>query len=458
MATRPNVLLVCTDEQRPGWLSMNDVPVRTANVAALADRGVWFSDAVCPAPVCNPSRACLAQGTEYDRCGVPSNQIDCPRDRPLLYDRLRDDADYHVMGCGKFDLATNYPFGLTGSDGTESWGFSDARFNPPKSGTAGNVWTTADYSPQDPYTAYLEAEGLLEIHVNDYQRRNASSGPHYVTATFPTPLPQEAYYDEWITRQALDLLSRAPADRPWFIQVNLQNPHGPRDVTEQMHDWYRDPPVDLPDPIHGDPAVDDATHAEHADSCLGRLVDAVDEEETVVIYMSDHGELLGDHRGWFKTTPYRQSAGVPFVMAGPGIDTRGRDDTPVTTLDVHATILELAGLDPGSAPDSRSMIDYLAGDTDRHRDVVYSGVGSWRMVYDGRYKLVRGYDPVPNFGPDQEKRAIGPEETERRLRERAPLLFDLETDPGEQENVADDHPDRVADLSRRLADIRRGAV
>jgi len=92
--SRPNVLFVFTDQQRPDWFEWTDVPVRTPTVAALADRGVRFDDAVCPSPVRHPCRAAIATGYEYDRCGVPGNGVDLPLDRPILYRRLRDEAGY----------------------------------------------------------------------------------------------------------------------------------------------------------------------------------------------------------------------------------------------------------------------------------------------------------------------------------------------------------------------------
>jgi choline-sulfatase len=189
---RPNVLFVCTDQQRPDWVGWNpEVPVRTPRLGGLADRGVRFSDAVCPSPVCNPSRACLATGMEYDRCGVPSNDADLPLDRPTLYGRLRDEAGYHVAGCGKFDLQTGFPGGLSGAHEAERYGFSTARFNPALNNTVRRFEADPNGEPRDPYTAYLAAEGHLQAHVADYRRRREEG---MWTATFPTPVPHEAYY------------------------------------------------------------------------------------------------------------------------------------------------------------------------------------------------------------------------------------------------------------------------
>jgi arylsulfatase A-like enzyme len=457
MSTPPNVLFVFTDQQRPDWFEWTDVPVRTPRVAALADRGVRFEDAVCPSPVCNPCRAAVATGMAYDRCGVRGNNVDLPLSRPTLYGRLRDEAGYHVMGCGKFDLQTGFPGGLSGAHDTEQYGFSAARFNPALNNTVRRFEADVNGEPRDPYTAYLAEEGLLDAHVEDYRRRREEGT---WTATFPTELPQEAYYDEWITRQGLDLLDSAPADRPWFLEVDLQNPHHPWDVTEEMHGWYRDPDVEFPEPVNCDLDVTDADHQavprnyaamiEHLDRCLGRFLDALEErgelEETLVVFASDHGEMLGDHGQWQKLSPLHASVGVPLIAAGPGVADQSAREEPVTILDLHSTFLDRAGLDSGGV-DSRSMVDTLAGG-EPPREVVHSGLSSWRMAYDGRYKLVEGYDPDLRRGGDFEPMRTAPENTARRRRERERILH--EVSESESENVAGDHPDAVERLHGRI--------
>jgi len=479
MPRSPNVLFVFTDQQRPDWFSWTDVPVRTPNVAELADRGVRFDDAVCPSPVCNPCRACLATGYEYDRCRVPTNEADLRLDRPTLYERLRDEAGYHVAGCGKFDLQTGFPCGLSGAHGTERYGFSDARFNPALNNTVRRFEADVNREPRDPYTAYLAGEGLLEAHVEDYRRRREEG---VWTATFPTPLPQEAYYDDWITRQAIDLLENAPGDEPWFLEVDLQNPHHPWDVTEEMHGWYRDPDVAFPEPTNCDLDVTAAEHqavrrnyaatVEHLDRCLGRLLEAVEargeREETLVVFASDHGEMLGDHGQWQKLSPLQASVGVPLVVAGPGVADQPPRAEPVTILDLHATFLDAAGLDPDDAPeqgsagrraspdgvDSRSMREALAGGP-TPREVVVSGLSSWRMAYDGRYKLVRGYDPSLRRGGEFEPMRTAPENAARRRRERKPILHEVAE--SETENVVDANPAVVDRLGKRLDALGAGA-
>ncbi len=473
-ASKPNILFLLTDQQRPDWTGMNpDVPVRTPNLERLANRGTWFTEAICPSPVCNPCRASLASGMEYDRCGVPGNDVDYPLDRPTYYQRLRDDAGYHVMGCGKFDLASQFPLDLTGDSGLERWGYSAGVFNAAKNNTILRVLADPEHEPQDPYTAYLAEEGHLETHLEDYRRRSSfgdaapSEDPDW-TATFPTPLPQDAYYDEWITGNAEHLLGNAPEDEPWFLEVNFQNPHHPWDVTEEMYEWYRDPPVAFPSPVESNLDVSSAVHqevrrnyaamVEHIDRCVGRLLDRLsargERENTIVVFASDHGEMLGDHGLWQKLAPHQPSIGVPLVVAGPKVPAQRVVDDPVTILDLHATFLDYAGLE-ASHVDSRSMRECFRGGTPP-RDVVYTGLASWRLVYDGQYKLIEGYEPEHRHGASYPPMSVPPAVALRRQAERAPILFEVAN--SESRDIAAKEEKRVADLHEELVAIRDAPV
>ena len=464
--SRPNILFVFTDQQRPDFVEMNPrMPVRTPNLKGLAERGVWFANAVCPSPVCCPSRAGVAGGLEYDRCGVPDNGTYYPLEQTTYHRRLQQEAGYHVMGCGKFHIGANGfgsedSWGLDGRGWLEKWHFHDALFN---AGLNQSVLLAERHgAPQDPYMAYLQAEGLMEEHIRDYQRRRAEG---VWTATFPTTLPDEAYFDNWITRQGLDLLERAPTDVPWYLEVNLQNPHHPWDITHSMHALYRRPDMNFPQAEHCTLAVSPETHqeirrnyaamVEHLDHCLGRLIAKVEEcgelDNTLIVFSSDHGEMLGDYGQWQKLSPLQMSVGVPLFIAGPGIASCGRSDSLVTILDLHATFLEFAGVEPGAAVDSRSLKGLLNGKTDSHRDVVHSGLSAWRMVWDGRFKFIVGYDPAARQADRFEPMHIPSVETARLQQKRVPILYDL--NHNEYENVADRHPSVVERLSHRQEEM-----
>ena len=311
--------------------------------------------------------------------------------------------------------------------------------------------------------AFLEAQGLMDAHIEDYVGCNNDG---VWTATYPTPLPDEAYFDTWITRNGLLLLDRAPRDNPWYLEVNLQNPHHPWDITERMYKLYRDPPIDFPQPTEPDGSASLEAHSEvrrnyaamleHLDECLGQLIAGVgargELDNTLIVFGSDHGEMLGDYGQWQKQSPLQASIGVPLAVAGPGVVGRNLCDDPVTILDLHATFLEVAGADPSNDADSRSMAPYLAGVADCPRDVVFSGLGAWRLAFDGRYKLVLGYDPEKRRGGEEwEPWEVDPTEAREIRKYRSPILYDVKV--SESENVADHHPEIVKRLSERLEEM-----
>jgi arylsulfatase len=471
---RPNLLFFFTDQQRFDWVGMHpDVPVRTPNLERLTERGVYFENAVCPSPLCGPSRACLASGMEYDDCGMHTHGIDPTFDRDdTHYARLRDDADYSVMGCGKTLDKFYEKRGPNGKHRLREFGMSDGVRNRGKWASAGGV----DDPREHVYMRDLDDRGVLETHMNDFDMRSGTRKDHFA-ATFPTPLSDEEYCDSWLARRGLELIQNTPEQQPWHLEVSFIGPHDPLDVTHEMYEWYRgENAVDFPGPAPmgaGD-CFDGRTHneirrnyaamVENIDRWVGEYLDFLEQrgelEDTVVIFSSDHGEMLGDHGRWKKHSPYQSSVGVPMVVAGPGVEARGQVAEPASVLDVHATCLDYAGLDTDDV-DSKSLRPFLEGETDDHREYVHSGLGPWRMVFDGRYKLVTGYE-TDGEGYDlllgdkdqvNEYEALDDAEQRAVREERPDLLFDLQEDPNETVNVADDYPDVVEELAAELPEV-----
>jgi len=441
--TRPNILLFLPDEHRYDWLGTNfNLPIRTPNIDALGERGVRFDRCICASPLCAPSRACLASGREYDRCGVNDNSVDYPVSQTTFYKMLRDQAGYHVVTIGKLDLNKgSEDWGLAGKNHLEEWGFSDG-FN-----NAGKPEATITYegTPIEPYMNFLKGESLDQVHVEDMDQRN---GTEVFRNTEPTPLPDSAYCDNWLGRSGLDLLNAFPHDKPWFFQLNFVGPHYPMDITQSMKDSVVD--QTYPQPIDSTQYTPQKHNAirqnysamiENIDHWLGLFVEAVtargEMENTIIIYASDHGEMLGDHNFWRKSQPYQPSVGVPLVLAGPGI-LKGRTSSAVVSLmDLAATFLDYAGLPIPADMDSISFRRVLEGRWASHRRYAFSGLTTsandageiidWRMVFDGRYKYLPKYSL-----------------------EAVPYLFDLSEDPDEMKNWAEEKPNEVQRLSAAL--------
>lgn len=442
--SRPNILLLFPDQHRFDWTGFNrNLRVETPHLDRLAGRGVRFTNAIVASPLCAPSRACLAAGKEYDRCRVRNNGDDYPLDQATYYALLRR-AGYHTAACGKVDLhKATHDWGLDGKRLLPEWGFSDGIDNAGK----GDALSGA-VKPNDPYMAFLHQRGLAAAHVADFRKRLAGG----YKETHATPLPDDAYCDNWIAANALELMRRFPEGKPWHLAVNFTGPHNPEDITARMEKLVRG--RDFPQP-NGCRQYTPEQHVairqnytgmvENIDRLAGLLIDELKKrgelENTLIVYSSDHGEMLGDHDRWGKVLPYHASAAVPLIVAGPGVRDGVVSDALASHMDLAATFLEYASVPKPPAMDSRSLKSLLEGKTRQHREAVRSGLNSWRMAYDGRYKLVRGFDPDAS-SKDLHRAGAG--------KESGPLLFDLKDDPLENVNVAAKAGKHVDRLSRLL--------
>ena len=465
---RPNFLFFFPDQHRSDWVQWNqDVPVPTPNLAALRETGVSFTNAIVDSPVCGPSRACLASGSVYGRCGVSGNSDNFPTDRLSYYKALRN-SGYHVMGCGKLDLhKADYSWGLDGKGSMDAWGFSDMIDNGGKGGGA-NAYRRDPVGPKDPYYAYLdslepplgmswaqELDRLGQVKWNQFFWRETGDvledllkRETWWGETDPVPLPDKAYCDNWIARNGLELLDRVPDDKPWHLVLNFVGPHPPMDITKSMAGRFRGPDrvIDVfPQPYgYGGPLLPDqhvrirqnyAAMIENIDRWLGVFVDALKErgdfDNTVIVYSSDHGEMLGDLGLWGKSFPYHASAGVPLSIAGPGIREGFDSDAMASLIDLTATFMDYGEAGTLEYQDGQSLRPVLENVSDEHRGYSRSSLTYrqrlWRFVQDKRYKVVEGF---------------GPEETQ---------LFDREIDPNETENIAAAKPGVVEELSKLMA-------
>jgi arylsulfatase A-like enzyme len=167
---------------------------------------------------------------------------------------------------------------------------------------------------------------------------------------------------------------------------------------------------------------------------LNKLRERGELENTLVVFSSDHGEMLGDHNLWGKQMPYQPSVSVPLIISGAGVQPLGSSDALASTMDLAATFLDYAGVPRPGDMDSLSLRPMLEGKTRTHRAFVSSGLGLWRMVFDGRYKFIRGFDPGrPRIWLHRGDSLRYSEPAAAPL-----LLFDLEKDPLENVNLLKD--------------------
>jgi len=446
-SSRPNILFIYCDQHRPDWLGCageypSDIPVRTPNLDRLAAGGVRFTNAVCPVPLCSPSRACLASGKEYHNNGGVMDNLQCHAFcNETFYARLRN-SGYYTFQAGKLDLSKglDIPFSLPsvkvkhGRLSMDELGFRDM------TAVIGKWAERYDHYafPMDPYEDHLLREGLFNLHLADMDSRRHGRCPRFVTK--PTDLPDEHYKDNWVTRRAIEMFDSVPDDQPWFLQLNFDNPHDPSDITRSMHEQCRERRI--PGPYRPGDEFDIAQHlsmrqnytaqVENNDRLIGLVLDELTRrgelEDTLIVYTSDHGEMMGDHGAFGKCRWRWQSVGVPLIVTGPGVTSETVCRDPVTNLDLAATFLDYASAGVPEDYDSISLRGVLEAAAPPARDHVISGMlngpaGDWRMVFDGRYKLVRACEGEPD------------------------MLFDLSSDPFEEIDIALSNRETVGRLA-----------
>ncbi|WP_276256597.1 sulfatase-like hydrolase/transferase [Halomontanus rarus] len=411
MSERPeNVLLIMSDEHRPDALGCTGHRiVETPTLDALATEGMRFTNAYCPSPLCAPCRASFTTGQYVHEIGAWDNAAS--------YDGEPESWGFHIQDHG-VDVTTvgklDFQPGVQGFPEQLESSFRDS---PDVNGLY-----------RDPPVVREDArERITEA------RPTENSGPH------------EAGDERRVARAVEWLEDRE--DDGWLLSVNLVLPHFPLTAEQPYYDHYANVD-DLPDDY---PAADDHPILEELrnhfdgrgldeetlhrtrrayyalctrlDDLVERLLNTLKSEgfvdDTLVIYTSDHGEPLGDHETWWKCSMYDQSVGIPLIARGPGVES-ATVDAPVSLLDLVPTMADALEVPHDSAWRGRSQWPVLRGicppNEDRAVFSEYHAHGVSRgmfMLRQGRYKYVHYPD-----NPDQ--------------------LFDLECDPEEVENLADD--------------------
>lgn len=400
MAIDSNFLLIMADEFARQMMGCVGHPVvKTPNLDRLAARGVRFTQAYTNSPICVPARASLHTGRYVHdiRCWDSAQPYRGQHDS-WAHALRRQGAD--AVSAGKLHFRRT----------TDDNGFTpEMRALHVKDGIG---WAPA----------------LLRNPVGDFPA--ASELARDVGAM------ETAYhaYDREVTDEAIRWLeTRALSDdRPWAMFVSLVSPHFPLAAPPAWYDLYAGADIKLPLPYEGNwqdhPALSatlqffdydryfDDQNREAAirgyfglisfvDDQIGRLLNALDAtdftHDTTILFLSDHGEMLGDYGIWTKQVMFEGSVGIPLILSGPDIDKDRTVETPVSLVDVYPTILDAMDAQPDDAiRPGTSLLQVSAADEQPDRTVFseYHDGGSLTgafMVRQGGWKLVQheGYEP-----------------------------------------------------------------
>ncbi len=452
--TGPNILLVMADQLSALATGPYGNPdVLTPNLDSLARSGTRFRHAYCPAPLCAPSRAALFTGMLASDIPVNDNAEELAAGTPTFA---------HVLRAGGYQTALSGKMHFVGPD--QHHGLEErltADIYP-----SDFLWASSWSAQGNPPRRFQQ--GGADAH------QNRPQAAEMMRWAGPLPSTYQMDYDEEVHFRALERLRqlarrRGPrATAPWFVCVSYTQPHDPYAPTPRYWDRYEGREISLPTPApagasshvtdwwantyHGvdvTPLTDDdvyrtrrASYAmtSYIDDRVGELLDELDvlgqREDTVVMFTSDHGDMLGEHGMFFKRTLREWSSRIPLIVAGPDIRAGSTVEQAVSLVDMFPTVVELSGLEmPEALADRRhtgaSLVPQLRGapgDPERAVIIENNGEGTVAPI---RAAVTTSAKYIATVGEDEQ-------------------LYDLGADPDEWQDV---HADPAAAARRdRLAE------
>ena len=432
---QPHILFITDDQHRYDYLEMpGKYPVKTPNLARIAKEGIWYQHAYSNAPLCMPARCSLHNGLYAHQHGMMTNRGHWDFNLPTVQQALQQHG-YKTAAIGKLHVYEAMDCGLdltTVEKEVKSLGY-DYLHEVSGKGLARYVdceWTHA-----------MRAKGQLE----KYREAGQFYKKH---RTRPFPLNEEDYMDRYIGDKVVDFLGSYDFDQPLFLWAGLVSPHPPFDATAGMlkgHDPSNQPLAvdnENPDSWEHQRAYYSAM-LEEVDRQVGRMLEVLENkgqlDNTLVIFTSDHGEMLGDHALEGKCHCYDPSTRVPLLMRYPAaISPNQVCQSMVELTDLPATLLDFAGItaNPGEVlprTPGRSLVPSWGDSYYEVRPFAFSEDGgqfypAFQMIRDHRFKLV--------YYPDLNSYS----------------LYDMQNDPDECIDLAEnkDYAETVRSMSKLM--------
>ncbi len=426
---RPNILYIFPDQHRGDVLGPAGHPIiKTPNLNRIARDGVTFGRCYSNGPLCRPGRASMMTGLYPHEHGVWHNYVVGDSNGPSHVRQMRDDSGYHTAVIGKTHLHKGEAHLDSYTQVLRDWGFSFSHelTGPGQSADIENKytdWLTRTTKPGDT-DKYQRFRNFIHHYIDDYFLTpwDAESPDEK-----PWELQEADHLDRYTGQIAAKWIREYSDEQPFYLQVNFPGPHDPLDATTNYKAMYdpadpKMPPGILDHPqepvselIRGSQKFQNVTHITPeqqrrfqqsyyakvtlVDRAVGDLLDALEArgflENTWVIYGSDHGEMLGDHYLTQKGVFYEPAVHIPCLIRPPKGTRPWSSNALVDQLDVTATILDIAGADPGSGH-GESLVGKVGAGPDHPaaqigRDWVLSENMRHGMLRTDEYKLVVNY-------------------------------------------------------------------
>ncbi len=456
---RPNVLILMSDQHRPEYMTIaGNGTVPTPEIDRIAQRGVRFTNAICPYPVCAASRASLMTGLYPHTTGVINN-----RDRLAWTTRTIAhtfaDAGYLTGLIGKMHFNDPHTRGFQYRLGFNDW----FQYLGPKVQLFANEIANHTTGPQFFDTVNDDGSGLPELPA--LWDKWKGKGP-WAGRVERMPLGQGAQLDAedsidaFVARESIRFIgeaSRMPR-RPWLLVAGFLRPHPPLHPPREWAAKY--PPSAMKVPATGDLSrypqhiqqkaaryqrlgaerLRDAIsgyqgNLAYLDSCVGKVFRAVEAsglaDNTIVVYTSDHGEMNGDHGLFGKFCMFRHSIGVPLIVSWPKQLPTGKVSSALTEyFGLYPTLTELCGLPQPQGLEARSFANSIRTPDVAGPEAMYAEY-NLRTRQDCYMVATREWKYVWNFGDTAE-------------------LYDTASDPEENRNRAGEPG--VAKIEREMKD------
>ena len=428
MAQKPNILFLMSDEHSPHAIGCegNSI-VQTPNLDSLAASGTYFESAYCQVPLCTPSRMCMLTGKHAHRCSAWNNGS------ILFPEHLTMPAHFAQHGYSTALVGKMHFGGKEQLNGFQSRPYGDLR------GYAGHQTDPLKTPPGTRHRTRLA--GVTEI---------------------PTSMLQERV----INTETLEYLRAQPSEQPWFLLASYSRPHFPLTAPKRLFDKYWPDNVDMPNvpPGHLEQTHRYAkglrdnfkteeipseearkaraayyTCCEFLDESVGDLLALLERDglldNTIIVYTTDHGEMAGEHGQWWKSSYYEAAARIPLIVYDRNLQqSHGtRVAAPVELNDLFPTLCAKAGIPIPEGLDGSDLTNLMSGNSEGWRDSAITEY--WSNQTTGPMRMLR----TPRY-----KYAAFPEDPS--------ILFDLETDPDEFENLAGQaaHRELEASLHEQL--------
>lgn len=401
----PNIILIVTDQHRGDALGcMGNTEVITPNIDRLAEDGSIFMNAYSSCPSSTPARAGLLTGLSPWHHGMLGYGVVAEKYKYEMPQMLND-AGYYTFGIGKMHwFPQRSKHGFHGTLLDESGRIEDPNF-------------TSDYRQWLNIKAPGINPDLTGIGWND------NSAAEY-------KLPEELHPTHWTGEMACQLIENYSIDKPLFLKVSFARPHSPYDPPKRFYDMYKDIEIEAPatgewcerfakqlDPektskeiAFGNMGEDYAKNSKKhyyanitfIDEEIGKIIKALKDkgiyENSIIVFTSDHGDMMGDHYHWRKTYPYEGSTHIPFLVKWPASYKEAEKkniEQPVELRDILPTFLDAANVEIPEDMDGKSVRQLAEGNSEGWRKYIdlehatcYDNNNYWCALTDGKIKYV----------------------------------------------------------------------